>query len=329
MVEGEAAGCTAAKTALGRTRFLVSLRPVADNTYQIGVDGGGTKTELILVDTAGAIVARHIAPGCNPNQAGADRARETLLAGLDALFAAQPTARGAVASTQLYMAGAPDFWREFAAGLTGYGRVSAATDALPILELSTGGAPGLALHAGTGSFVTARAPDGSVHYAGGLGWKLGDPGSGFELGRRGVAHALLELQGWAAPTPLGAALKTHTGLTDARAITRLFYSEADANARLAAFAPHVVTAAAQGCVPAQTALALTIGELVEQARLVTTKLFFTGAPVPCGVCGGILNSPPSVYALRALVEAHGWPVELRFITEAPIEGVRRLLLAAR
>ena len=34
--------------------------------FKIGVDGGGTKTELILVDPAGAGVATHIAPGCNP-----------------------------------------------------------------------------------------------------------------------------------------------------------------------------------------------------------------------------------------------------------------------
>ena len=48
-----------------------------------------------------------------------------------------------------------------------------------------------------GSFVAARDASGKIHYAGGLGWRFGDAGSGYELGRRAIARALLELQGWA------------------------------------------------------------------------------------------------------------------------------------
>ena len=33
------------------------------SSYQIGVDGGGTKTELILVDAAGTVVYRTIGEG--------------------------------------------------------------------------------------------------------------------------------------------------------------------------------------------------------------------------------------------------------------------------
>ena len=44
-------------------------------TYRIGVDGGGTKTECILIDASGEIVARHLAPGCNPSVVGPEQAR--------------------------------------------------------------------------------------------------------------------------------------------------------------------------------------------------------------------------------------------------------------
>ena len=81
------------------------------------------------------------------------------------------------------------FWRETAAALQGYGKVTTTDDSVPVLELATAGAPGLVLHAGTGSFVAARTADGATHYAGGLGWKLGDPGSGYDIGRRAVALA--------------------------------------------------------------------------------------------------------------------------------------------
>ena len=166
--------------------------------FKIGVDGGGTKTECILVDASGKIVARRLAPGCNPSIAGAEQAR---LIVTDALCALRDGAT--VSSTRLFMAGAPGFWQEFAATLTDFGRTSAHDDSLPVLELATDGAPGLVLHAGTGSFVAARAPDNSVHYAGGIGWRFGDSGSGYELGRRTVARGLLELQGWDTHTNQG------------------------------------------------------------------------------------------------------------------------------
>ena len=150
---------------------------------KIGVDGGGTKTELILINSAGATLATHIAPGCNPSSLGPDQARAIVSEAITRLRAqvAEPLT---ITATHLYMAGAPAFWREVAASLHGCGTVTTGPDSLPVLELATGGRPGLVLHAGTGSFVTARAPDGSVHYAGGLGWRFGDPGSGHDLGRR-------------------------------------------------------------------------------------------------------------------------------------------------
>jgi len=298
----------------------------------IGVDGGGTKTELILIDAAGKILASHIAPGCNPSQIGPEPARALLTEALATLRARQP--EGTVEQTLICTAGSPPFWREFAATLAGYGRVTTIDDSRPVLELATDGQPGLVLHAGTGSFVAARAPDGAIHYAGGLGWKFGDPGSGFDLGRRGLGLALLELQAArgnaTALSPLAAALCAHTGLADYPANSRLFYSDAGANALIAGFAPRVLELAAADCGPAQQVVADSITDLARQADTVIHRLFpQTTAKLPCGVSGRILNSPPAVFALRSLAGKLHWPVELRFIDTAPIEGVRRLLLAGR
>ena len=298
----------------------------------IGVDGGGTKTELILIDAAGKTLAGHIGPGCNPSQVGPDQARTLLTEALAALRARHPD--GTVEQTLICTAGSPPFWREFAATLAGYGRVTTVDDSRPVLELATDGQPGLVLHAGTGSFVAARAPDGAIHYAGGLGWKFGDPGSGFDLGRRGLGLALLELQaarGGTAPlSPLATALCAHTGLADYPANSRLFYSDPGANALIAGFAPRVLELAAADCGPAQQVVADSITDLARQADTVIHRLFpRTAAKLPCGVSGKILNSPPAVFALRSLAGKLNWPVELRFIDTAPIEGVRRLLLAGR
>ena len=125
-------------------------------TYKIGVDGGGSKTECILVDAAGAIVTRHLAPGSNPSIVGPEQAKLVIT---DALCALLGTHAVNIDETMLFMAGNRPFWQEFVAGLTGFGRVTTADDSLPVLELATDGEPGLVLHSGTGSFVAARDAD--------------------------------------------------------------------------------------------------------------------------------------------------------------------------
>ena len=307
------------------------------HSYQLGVDGCGTKKELILIDPAGTIVARHLAPGCNPSQVGPDNARALLHEALARLVAQSPIRdpQSEIHSTLLCLAGNRGFWRETAAALQGYGRVTTTDDSVPVLELATAGAPGLVLHAGTGSFVAARTADGATHYAGGLGWKLGDPGSGYDIGRRAIALALLEIQGWppsgaTGPSALAQALQAHTGLADYAANSRFFYYDPEANARIAAFAPRVVELAEQDCGPAQQVLADSITELARLADQVIHRLFPKPATrLPCGVSGRVLNSPASAFALRSLASKLSWPVELRFVDTAPIEGVRRLLLASR
>ena len=309
---------------------MYSVCSVGNSSYKIGVDGGGTKTECILVDPRGEIVARHLAPGCNPNVAGPEQARAIVSEALRALTSSlnsQPsTFNCSVRSTLLFMSGAPAFWQEFAASLTGFGRVTAAIDSLPTLELATGGAPGLVLHAGTGSFVAARAPDGTIHYAGGTGWRFGDPGSGYELGRRAIARALLELQGWLPPSGLGPAVREHTQLGDAadvRAVTRYYYQHAEPNRVIAALAPAVLRLAEAGDAVAREVAIASAAELLELANRVTEKLF-PGTPpekIPVGLSGALLNHPLVATALASRTR-----LRLTAITAPPIEGVRRLLL---
>jgi N-acetylglucosamine kinase-like BadF-type ATPase len=234
-----------------------------------------------------------------------------------------------IQTTQLFMSGAPTFWQEFAASLNGFGRVTAAPDSLPTLELATDGAPGLVLHAGTGSFVAARAPDGTVHYAGGTGWRFGDPGSGYELGRRAIARALLELQGWLPASRLSSTVRDHTQLgnaADARAITRFFYAHAEPNRVIAALAPAVLRLAAEGDPTAHQVVVESATELLDLAHHVAAKLFPTTplAEIPTGLSGALLTHATVRAALAPRTS-----LPLTSITAAPIEGVRRLLVRSR
>lgn len=297
-------------------------------TYKIGVDGGGTKTECILVDARGEVVARHLAPGSNPSVVGPEQARlivtDALCGLLNSAFGG--AARAKIATTHLYMAGSRAFWRETAATLEDFGEVIVADDSLPVLELATRGEPGLVLHSGTGSFVAARAPDGSVHYAGGLGWRFGDAGSGYDLGRRAISRALLELQGWAPRSRLAVLLRDHTQLgdaADAGACTRFFYQHAEPNRQIAALAPAVLHLASEGDQTAQQLVTDSVAELLALASRVAGTLFSGIAldRVPAGLSGPILTHPlvTSVLVARS-------PLPLVPVEGVPIDGIRRLLM---
>ena len=47
--------------------------------YLIGVDGGGTKTEIVVCTTAGKIVARRVGPSSNPNDIGKENMLKVLV----------------------------------------------------------------------------------------------------------------------------------------------------------------------------------------------------------------------------------------------------------
>jgi N-acetylglucosamine kinase-like BadF-type ATPase len=288
--------------------------------WKIGVDGGGSKTECILVDPSGAVAARHTGPGCNPTLVGAARAGELAR---DAIRAVRDGKEGAgVSSTLLCMAGSRVFWREFGDGLQGCGRVTTADDSLPALELATRGAPGLVLHSGTGSFVAARSPDGAVRYAGGLGWRFGDEGGGYDIGRRAVARALLEIQGWAPPSGLGVVVGALAGGLTPSEFAGRFHAGPEDVSRIAAIAPSVLRLAADGDPVAGEAVSQSVLGLLALAVSVAAGLFPGEPPggFRAGVSGSILNHPFAygVLASRA-------PFPLSQVTEPPIEGVRLLL----
>lgn len=298
--------------------------------FRIGVDGGGTKTACILLDARGEVVASRIAPGCNPNVVGPEQAR---LIVTDAICALRDEARGRAAGavithTHIYSAGNRAFWRETAAGLMDFGRLFTADDSHPVLELATHGRPGLVLHGGTGSFVAARGVDQTLHYAGGIGWRFGDPGSGYDLGRRVIGRALLELQGWSPATRLGHIVRDHTPLgaaADAAAVTRYFYSHADPNRQIAGLAPALLRLASEGDTAAQQLVAESVGELLALALRVATRLFSGVAldTLPAGLSGPILTHPAALAALSS-----NSPLALAPVAGTPIEGVRSLLARA-
>lgn len=171
----------------------------------IGVDGGGTKTQvLVMRGDQGASV---IAPSSNPSSVGRDEAQHVILKAIDDCLRALSLTHTEVAGLSVCMAGVDrknemDAIRLVFEAQFPRAAVEITNDALAALTAGTKGEPGVVLIAGTGSIAIGESADGQVHRAGGYGYLLGDEGSGFAIGRAGLAAAIQSFESRLTPTKL-------------------------------------------------------------------------------------------------------------------------------
>ncbi len=174
----------------------------------LGFDAGGTKTDCVLIDSAGRLLAETRGGGANPMRAGFARACDVL---------------GETAQRALADAGRnAENIRAICAGVAGAGRprvarriksyflhafphaaVRIVTDIELALSAAVGDGPGVVIIAGTGSAVGGRNAAGQVARAGGWGPWIGDDGSAYDVGRRAVKAALAARDGVGPATLLG------------------------------------------------------------------------------------------------------------------------------
>jgi N-acetylglucosamine kinase-like BadF-type ATPase len=165
--------------------------------FVLGFDGGGTKTDCVLMDESGAILARSQAGPSNPLRVGFGAAISSIRdAARQAVVQATLPANSATAAICAGLAGAgPAESAEkiralFAAEFPG-AKARICTD-LDLALAAAGDGPAIALLAGTGSFAVGRNTAGETARAGGYGSQIGDEGSAYDIGRRAVLTAMHE-----------------------------------------------------------------------------------------------------------------------------------------
>nr|WP_298052359.1 BadF/BadG/BcrA/BcrD ATPase family protein [uncultured Lachnoanaerobaculum sp.] len=166
-------------------------------TYYIGIDGGGTKTKFDLFDSDKNSIASITMPTIHPAQASFKEvvsvltdAKEKLLANIND----------------------SDYVLKVGAGLGGYGinadyrkkledEFSAVfdefklySDAYAAMLGALAGEDGILMIAGTGSIALAKVGD-ETFRCGGFGYRYGDEGSAYSIGKALISRALKEADG--------------------------------------------------------------------------------------------------------------------------------------
>ncbi|ACZ84875.1 N-acetylglucosamine kinase [Streptosporangium roseum] len=160
--------------------------------YVLGLDVGGTSSRALLLDASGRRIGYGRAPGGNPAAHGTGTAAANIRQALEPALLGVDPAEVVGAVVGMAGVGALDravFDRMWASA--GLRCVPAVTGDLGVAFAAGTAEPrGTVLIAGTGA-IAARIEDGEpVAVSDGLGWLLGDQGSGFWLGREAARAAV-------------------------------------------------------------------------------------------------------------------------------------------
>lgn len=257
---------------------------MALETYYLGVDGGGSKTLAVIVDAQGRERGRGCAGSANYVAVGLEQALQNIYS------AVQQASIDVPCSLPLSKA-----WL----GLAGIDRPSDSTLlTFHLRELSSsvlvtndaelllsvlGREAGVVLIVGTGSIALARDQYGTITRVGGWGHILGDEGSGYDIGRRGLQAAVRAADGRGKPTLLLALILQHWHLSIAEDIIDVVYA-VDDKAKIAQVAPCVTHAARQGD---QVALSI-IEQAADELALLVQTVMPPISQLPIALGGGLL-----------------------------------------
>lgn len=185
--------------------------------YFLAVDGGGSKTDAVLVAETGDVLGWGRGGPVHSFYSSPEEVRASFEQAIK-------TAIDERTFLELYVAGAPPtrYVKELVE------RFAQRVDFVPCGEIDTAFASaqrdwGLIVLSGTGSFVFGLTPEGQARHYGGLGPILGDYGSAYQIGLLGLRAAFASRWTAARRTALEAEVPKHFGLSDLRAVFERIY----------------------------------------------------------------------------------------------------------
>lgn len=184
--------------------------------FVLGFDGGGTKTDCVLMDEEQKVRARGLGGPSNPMRVGfggalvsvCEAARSALqAAGLSAeQIAVLCTGLAGTSQSDAEMKMQRLLRQEFPASA-----VHVCTDLDLTLE-AAGEGPAIVLIMGTGSAAVGRDAEGRISRIGGHGPLLGDEGSAYDIGRRACIFAMRHFDKEQTDSPLGTRILRETAV---------------------------------------------------------------------------------------------------------------------
>lgn len=267
--------------------------------FYLGLDGGGTKTDLALGDGS-RLLARAESPTIKIRKVGKEQAYANLKRGIEQACTAANISPRDLSRTCIGIAGAGigevhEWTTEALRELVG-GEVIVVGDSVVAHRAAFGRGAGVLVIAGTGSICFGKTESGEEARAGGWGSAVSDEGSGYWIGRTAVAECLRAIDSQR-PTGLLEAIKTMWHITTLEEVV----STANLNPPpdFSALLPVVVLAAEGGDALAAEILNRAGAELATLAKFVMRRLWPGNAAIRIAVAGGVFKHASMVRVVFA------------------------------
>lgn len=204
----------------------VKRRNSAKSALFIGVDGGNSKTDILLADTAGALLAWVRVGGSNPQGIGLTAAAALIRSGIEAALVRARRGSERPEAVALCMAGidTPRDAKAVRGALAGPGavrianRLSTRNDSEAGLRVATTDGVGIAIVGGAGVNAIGVNEKGKMARFAALGDISGDFGGGSGLSVAALGAAVRAQEGRGPRTSLGRAILRATGFPSLRAL---------------------------------------------------------------------------------------------------------------
>jgi N-acetylglucosamine kinase-like BadF-type ATPase len=262
----------------------------------LAVDAGQTATRAVVAEDGGASPAGH-GPGVRHLRSprGVEHAAAAIHAAADG--AGLDGGVGVVCIGLSGFADAAPELERLAAELVrrlGAARVVVASDVVTSYLGALGLRPGVVVAAGTGSVALGADGRGEVALVDGWGHLLGDAGSGFAIGRAGLASALRAFDGRGGSQALRARAEATFGRLGE--LPAAVYGGEDPARRVAGFAAAVADAARDGDAAARAIWESAAGELAASVAAAAERTFGPRAAADVSWAGGLFAAGDLLHA---------------------------------
>ncbi|NJK68460.1 MAG: ATPase [Richelia sp. CSU_2_1] len=278
-------------------------------SYVLGIDGGGTNTVCVLMDKNAQVLGRGEAGPSNYQTLGIKKAKQSIQLAIDRAILSANIEQNIHLEIEA-----------ISLGLAGVGRPKDLeivqslvadlhfTKNLPIAQLlpsqntvicsdcaialvgGIGHPIGIAVIAGTGSIIFGQNRQGTTKRVSGWGYILGDEGSGYNIAIRGLQAALRFHDGRGNYTTLAEKFQIYLGLNNLEELVEKVYRCGWGVKEIAALAPIVDRAAAEGDRAADAIINSAVAELTLATKTAISALFDRKEEFEIVIIGGVWGS---------------------------------------
>ncbi len=261
----------------------------------LGVDGGGTKTNIAIMDNDRKVIAQGEGGPSNPLRVGVETAVGNITKAVDAACDEKDISRGDIVSATLGLAGVRredmrERVRESFISRYRIRKVLIVTDADIALYGTTLGKAGIVVIAGTGSVCLGLNDAGERVMSGGWGPVAGDEGGGRGIAGEALHRIAKASDGRGEQTRLSERAAEYFRASSAENLIGALYAPKMDNSRIAGFARLVGEAAIDGDAVATEIIRDAGRELGIAAVAVLKKLGLTDRKVPIGCVGSVFDT---------------------------------------